>query len=391
VNVFSRIRQSLREPGDLWRRANRSSRVMLLAGAFFLFAIVGLLADAPTAVLRGSWGHAVLIAVFSGAISTAYVWSLAAEPRWFPVVVGVQIVLTALIARFEPSGPAAAGGPLGLLLEHRLLILSSLVIACVSISWTLLLSFVTRGGRRYVTLATELSLARTIHQTLVPRIERQIDGFEFYAVSMPSGEVGGDLVDVVEHGAGHGWTAYLVDVSGHGVPSGVLMGMVKSAVRMALTTPGPLDAMLANLNDVVYELSQPQMFATFGAIRPVGAGRLAYTQAGHLPILAWRKGTGAIETLHVAQVPVGMLPGREYTAAETTAGPGDLFLILTDGLTECFDRHDREFGLDGVRQTLAAQATAPLAEAAAALLAASRAHGQQLDDQSLILIRCARA
>jgi sigma-B regulation protein RsbU (phosphoserine phosphatase) len=172
------------------------------------------------------------------------------------------------------------------------------------------------------------------------------------------------------------------------VSSGVLMGMVKSAVRMALTRPEPLDLMICNLNDVVYELSQPQMFATIAALRPAGPGGLSFTQAGHLPILAWRKATGALEDLLVAQVPVGMLPGREYQAAETSAAPGDLFLILTDGLTECFDRHDSEFGLEGVRRVLADHAAKPLADVAAALLGASRAHGPQLDDQSLILVRC---
>jgi putative transposase len=41
--------------------------------------------------------------------------------------------------------------------------------------------------------------------------------------------VGGDLVDLVADTRGA--FAYVADVSGHGIPAGVLMGMVKSSVR----------------------------------------------------------------------------------------------------------------------------------------------------------------
>jgi serine phosphatase RsbU (regulator of sigma subunit) len=83
-----------------------------------------------------------------------------------------------------------------------------------------------------------------------------------------------------------------------------------------------------------------------------------------------------------------VLPGREFAEVETSYASGDLFLILTDGLTEVFDRADREFGIDGVRAVLSAHARSPLPQAVEALLAAARGHGPQLDDQSMIAIRC---
>jgi serine phosphatase RsbU (regulator of sigma subunit) len=51
---------------------------------------------------------------------------------------------------------------------------------------------------------------------------------------VPSSEVGGDLIDVA--GSEENWVAYLADVSGHGVAPGVVMGMVKSAARMLLSS-----------------------------------------------------------------------------------------------------------------------------------------------------------
>jgi hypothetical protein len=72
-------------------------------------------------------------------------------------------------------------------------------------------------------------------------------------VSLPSGEVGGDLVDLVE--VEGRWLGYLADVSGHGVGSGVLMGMVKSAARMKLLTLAALAALLDDLNDALVPAS----------------------------------------------------------------------------------------------------------------------------------------
>jgi sigma-B regulation protein RsbU (phosphoserine phosphatase) len=306
---------------------------------------------------------------------------------WLPLLILLQVGGSLLIDRLPAAKPILAPGPATEALRKRLTINAMGAVACISVSYTLFLVFITRSGKEFVELDTELHLARDIHRALVPRIETRIGGFDFLGVSSPSGEVGGDLVDVVEHDGEPEWTAYLVDVSGHGVPSGVLMGMVKSAVRMALTTPTPLEPMLSGLNDVLYEISQPQMFATFAALRPAGPGRIAYTLAGHLPILCWRAATGTVEELVVSQVPLGMLPGRDYVAAETSCASGDVFLVLTDGLTEVFDRSDREFGMEGVRATFAANAQSPLTQLEEALLNASRSHGTQLDDQSLILIR----
>jgi len=82
-----------------------------------------------------------------------------------------------------------------------------------------------------------------------------------------------------------------------------------------------------------------------------------------------------------------MFGDRRYTSAPVTFDPGDLFVILTDGLTEVFDSHDRELGLEGIKGVIRQHADAPLDRVKDALLAAAHGHGPQLDDQTLLLIR----
>jgi hypothetical protein len=370
----------------LWNSASRGSKALLLAAVFCLFASMGLLGDI-TGLGHASLLQLALWTVFGAAMAACYLVVIMTRIMWLPLLILLQVGGSLLIDRLPAARPIVPPGPATETLRRRLTINSMGAVACIAVSYTLFVVFVTRSGKQFVQLDTELHLARDIHRALVPRIETRIGGFDFLGVSSPSGEVGGDLVDVVEHDGEPEWTAYLVDVSGHGVPSGVLMGMVKSAVRMALTTPTALEPMLSGLNDVLYDISQPQMFATFAALRPAGPGRIAYTLAGHLPILCWRAATATVEELVVSQVPLGMLPGRDYVAGDTSCASGDVFLVLTDGLTEVFDRFDREFGMEGVRATFAANAESPLPQLEEALLTASRSHGIQLDDQSLILIR----
>ena len=98
----------------------------------------------------------------------------------------------------------------------------------------------------------EIALAETSIDNSFRELPRTIGRFEFHGVSLPSGDVGGDLVDVVESQTG--WTSFVADVSGHGVAAGLLMGMLKSAVRTQLRTGEHLDGLLNTANTVLFDL-----------------------------------------------------------------------------------------------------------------------------------------
>jgi sigma-B regulation protein RsbU (phosphoserine phosphatase) len=372
---------------QFWQTTTRGGRLTIALGIFALFASLGFLTDV-TELGRSTPARVMLVAVLSGGGALAYAMVAFNNLRWMPAVVAVHILLMVFLPRLLPLQPPVvvdlrAAALLADRMRNNVLGASF----CIAAGYTLFVMFFAREGSRYYAIHTQLSLARGIHRELVPPIARQIGVYEFRGVSIPSGEVGGDLVDVVDHDQGAGWTAYVTDVSGHGVPSGVLMGMIKSAMRMALVSPAPLEALLDRLNDVLYELKPPQMYATFAVIRRDADEQLAFTLAGHLPILCWRAATGEVEELVVGQVPLGILPGRTFEASRTNCGEGDVLLVLTDGLTEVFNAADEEFGMERVRAVLATHARAPLAEIELKLLAAARAHGTPHDDQSLILIR----
>ena len=367
-----------------WRTVPTGSLLMLLGAVFCLFSTLGFLNDVHGLGQQPLSGLAANV-LLAGGVAVGYAYFGIRSPWYLPLVVGVHVVAIFLIRRAFPPEPLAALPSLQVLQDRMTIAMAGSVLGVVG-GYVLFVMFIYTEGNRYVRLQTEVALAREIHQLLVPAVATRVGGFEFLGVSQASGEVGGDLVDLVEHVEG-GWIAYVADVSGHGVSSGVLMGMLKSAARMKLSLPVTLSDLLNSLNRVLIPLKKPNMFVTFAALASGGAGTLRYSLAGHLPILRFRAATGQVEEVHLQQVPLGVLEHFSFTEAQVASETGDVFAILTDGLTEIFNARDEEFGLDAMKRLVAAHGRAPLPELRDRLLSAAGAHGTRIDDQTLLLVR----
>src|SRR5262249_14369988 len=89
----------------------------------------------------------------------------------------------------------------------------------------------------------EMQLAKKIQTVLLPR-EPKLKGYEIAVHCNPAAEVGGDYYDVLNVGD-RDWLV-IGDVSGHGVPAGLLMMMVQPSLEVAIgqnPNISPLDAL----------------------------------------------------------------------------------------------------------------------------------------------------
>jgi serine phosphatase RsbU (regulator of sigma subunit) len=262
---------------------------------------------------------------------------------------------------------------------------AAICICVIVLGYVFFVVFISGEGARTMRLRTEISLARQIQGQLVPAIDRATERLEIYGASVPASEVGGDLMDVCHADGKTG--LYVADVTGHGVSAGVSMSMIKSAIRMKLRDKPELGEMITGLNDVLAETQRPGMLATFAALELHADGKARYALAGHLPILHFRAGARALVRLVNEHPPLGLLGGRVYGDDEVEVAPGDLFVILTDGLTEVFDPNEEEFGQARIERIVTQHADRPLREIHDRILAAVRAFGRQTDDQTLLLAR----
>jgi sigma-B regulation protein RsbU (phosphoserine phosphatase) len=235
-------------------------------------------------------------------------------------------------------------------------------------------------------MQTELALAHGIQARLVPDISHQMPRFEVYGKSIPSTEMGGDLIDIIENDDG-GLFAYVADISGHGLPAGQLMGMLKTALRASLQFHQQPVALLESADRVLPSVKEADMYATLAMLYFDASTQAEYAVAGHLPILHYRYRGGDTARLSMEQFPLGLIPGGRYESQRVSYSPGDMFLLLTDGITEVVNERDEEFGLARLEQLLSKLAAQPLSQIWELVMGEVRQHGAQQDDQSLLLLR----
>lgn len=240
-------------------------------------------------------------------------------------------------------------------------------------------------------LSSELESAHSIQRTLVPPISASFSGYDLNGLSLPSEEVGGDLVDVVVL-PNRSILAYIADVSGHGLQAGILMGMVKTAVRSILLESHDDPALLLTilcdrLNRALPTVKEPHMYATLSAICLAPDGRVQYTLAGHPSILYYQASSRTVQALTCNQLPVGLLPVDAYISNSLQIEQGDLLAIATDGILEVANTQQEEFGSDRIATLLTQMSRQDLGSIRDSIVSAAQAFGKQADDQTILLIR----
>ncbi|MGA8224618.1 MAG: PP2C family protein-serine/threonine phosphatase [Candidatus Acidiferrales bacterium] len=377
-------------PTHFWRNFPRSSVVIFLLGVFFIFSLIGFANDVA-GMGRQPTLRFVLNVLQFGVFAILYAYAgFALRGKWWmgvlPIFVLQQATMNLLQWRIPDTPIVAQMGAAEITaLNCRLAFDGVAITVGVFLGYACFVYVSITEGRRYFHVHAEMALAAEIHHVLVPDIDMRIDEFEFHGRSVASGDVGGDLIDVFQGESG--WTAYVADVSGHGVAPGVVMAMVKSAARMELSSGQKVAELLGRLNSVLYPIKKPDMFATFAYLAWNGA-RLEYSLAGHPSILHYHSATKEVsEEAAYSNMPLGMFDGQEFVSGTLECGADDVFLMLTDGLLEVANSKQEEFGLAGVKAVLAVQGGNSLAEISQAIRDAAKRFGHAADDQSLLLVR----
>jgi hypothetical protein len=368
-----------------WKTIPRTSLITFLLGVFFIFSIIGFASDIGE-MGRQSPLRLLLNVLISGIFPVFYAVSgFALRKQFWKAMVPLFVVHLALInwvAVLLPDQPLVAADMARL--QSRLAFDAGAVTSAVAIGYVSFLYATITEARRYFRVHAEIELAAEIHRVLVPAIDAKVGSFEFYGYSLPSGEVGGDLIDLA--GTESRWVAYVADVSGHGVAPGVVAGMVKSAARMLLSSAEGSLHLQSRLNEVLYPLKKPDMFVTFCFVGCNG-GRLQFGLAGHPAILRFSAATNEVTQLECSNFPLAMMPDGDFATAELQTEPGDVLALYTDGLLESANAAGEEFGIKGLEIELQKHGHEPLNVICQSLQASVARHGAQLDDQSVLLIR----
>jgi len=238
----------------------------------------------------------------------------------------------------------------------------------------------------------ELAAARQIQLSLLPKYSPVVPGWEFAEFYQPAQLVGGDFYDFFELPGEPGRLGLVIaDVAGKGMPAALFMALSRTMIRTAGLSGRAPAAALLRANQLILNDSRAEMFLTaFYAELDTRSGRLAYARAGHNRPLWWQAAIGELDDLAGDGIVLGAIEAIELEECEIDVAPGDLVLFYTDGVTDAMNGAGQQFGVERLRDAVAAD---PTASARQILSGIVRAVGEftgdtpQFDDLTLVVVK----
>jgi len=172
------------------------------------------------------------------------------------------------------------------------------------------------------------------------------------------------------------------------MPAALYMALSRSLIRAEAQRTGSPVEVLANVNRLLLDLGEPDMFVSvfYGVL----AGRtFTYGRAGHDRPLLLRG--GAAHELGGSGTILGLLEdaAANLTEERLELEPGDRLILFTDGLTDIADPRGELFGPARFQGVLLMHAALPvdvLCQQVFADLNAYRGAAEQYDDMTLLAV-----
>ncbi len=240
-------------------------------------------------------------------------------------------------------------------------------------------------------LVHDLNLAREIQQGALPDRAPPLEGFDVAGWNLPADQTGGDAYDFVEDDAGR-VGIMLGDATGHGIGPALVVVECRALIRALVSSTGDLSQILATANTLLKADLQDNRFVTlcFAFVDPASS-TLTYASAGHGPSLHYRAADDEFDELPVSGPPLGVLDDMAYVPGPPVSmGPGDLLVLMTDGIFEYARADDEQFGIERVHDVLRACHHDPCAVMIQRLYDAVMTFSEgapQLDDLTVIIVK----
>ena len=238
-------------------------------------------------------------------------------------------------------------------------------------------------------LEHELSVARDLQRRLLPPADFACPGVGIAVDFAPAAAIGGDFYDLSY--SERVLTVCVADVSGHGLPAGLVMAAAKASLGMLARTGAGGVRLMELLHEEIVRTTERRTFVTLAhLVFDLANGTVAFMNAGH-PYPYRVGGDGTVEALANPARPLGLALSGGWHTVTAPLVPGDCWVLFSDGLVEATRAgSDESWGFARLEEVL----RAGQAESAAALkdriLRAQRAFTDRADtedDRTLLVLR----
>ena len=183
----------------------------------------------------------------------------------------------------------------------------------------------------------EMQVAKKIQTVLLPK-KPGIKGYDICAFMEPADEVGGDYYDVINL-EGQDWLV-IGDVSGHGVPAGLIMMMVQTAINVSVNSnPDIPPCELLTLINKTISANIKQMgedkYMTITVLATHENGLFKFSGL-HQDIMIYRAHKNQVDFVETKGIWIGIIDDIQGMLEDDhiQMAEGDIMLLFTDGITE---------------------------------------------------------
>ena len=250
----------------------------------------------------------------------------------------------------------------------------------------------TEGLKHRERMQQSLNLAMEVQQNLLPQHPPQVHGLDIAGRSIYCDETGGDYFDYLDVGTGsHSIGIVLGDVSGHGIPSALLMAGARAFLRQRACLPGSVSEVVTDVNrQLARDAGDSGSFVTlFFMVIDTGNRSLRWVRAGHEPAVLYDPESGQLQELKGKGLSLGVDENVRYMESEKSGiREGQIILLYTDGLVETQNMAGDRFGKARLFETLRSSGNGDADSIMEAILSAHEAFraGQPAEDDITLVV-----
>ncbi len=236
----------------------------------------------------------------------------------------------------------------------------------------------------------ELEMARVVQLGTLPSRMPDLAGYDMHGICRPAGLTGGDTFDLAP--IAQGLLVVLGDATGHGIAPALSVTQMQAMLRIAFRLGADLETAFIQVNNQLEAMLPPDRFITafIGLLDPA-THRLRFQSGGQGPILHFHAATGECTRHKPTSFPLAAMPLATLRSTPSLElAPGDILVLLSDGIYEYADFGSEQFGEARVRSLLATFHDEPAAALSERILEAVQAFAQgapQEDDMTVVLLK----
>lgn len=190
----------------------------------------------------------------------------------------------------------------------------------------------------------ELSLARSIHHRLLPEAPPVVPGYDIAVLSDFCFDMAGDYYDFLHLGP-QSLLIVVAEVQGKGVSSALIMANLQATLRALVMHLHSLEVLALSLNEMLYKDTRSgKHLGLFLGLIDTRRHMLQYINAGLVPPILIRSGSGEIKLLEEGGTVIGLFPQADYSRGSAKLEKGDLLVCCTDGILQVSDEHEQAYG-----------------------------------------------